>query len=1047
MATLSPTPAGQGSHMSTVGRRTSARQALRRPPSRSQITAVASDSGSKRNSNAASANSAATTTDTQQQYAALHDSSDDEMPIPMKLSALTKALLGDGASAAEAAEAVAEGKGTVTRRRSALNRSTSSAAGLDTDSNSQIQSQQQDRPSVRQTRRHVRAGSVQASGGAPSSASRPASPHGLLSRDSSPAPRKRVIRLSSTTPAGGMGPVPVPLRRSVSTSRHSTNRRSTTTEDKGADLLASSTAPAPIDTALAVAPSSSGAAISAEANSTPASSFRRVQIAVGSSGGRSASRATRLSSSSSLSALRATHRPEYSADHHSDAEQAPAYDEPPSTIARTSSQPQHVNSALHSYGIGSGSSAGAISRSGSRDVESQQALQSSVRVKRVGKTLGGGFASGPARRGRRRTSDEDGEGNNHDDVLQSRQDSDAGGLYAASQEADVGALYHKDVHESNSRSPYLYGPSERAATGSPVSGRNSSAQRATSLRNLSYRSDYLQLQPKLQLDQQHLVQPEHASLEEQQQDLSRRRSYRSNNLPPAPPPEVTPPSPPVSSSRPRLPSAHDRENDLAYVGLSVKPLVVGGAEKEYNVNHIRPLRSALQPVEANAKLLPILSAKSTGIGAPNVSPQRKALSTISRNTPHRVAPPPPPKMSVLETATGAPAGAAAAAQAGKKPRILLKVNGRSYQRVDCVGRGGSGKVYKVTAENGKMFAMKRVSLENTDDSTIRGFMGEIDLLKKLSGVERVIQLFDFEMNNEKHMLSLLMELGEMDLNSLLRLRQNPESARMDPVFVRFYWKEMLECLQAVHVHDIVHSDLKPANFVLVQGRLKLIDFGIANAIQTEMTVNVHRETQVGTPSYMSPESLMDAQQYAFSAGHHGGGRPTAGGLLGTAKGATKVVKLGKPSDVWSLGCILYQMVYGLPPFGHIQNQMARCQAIITWTHTIDFPARGMGGTPVPSSLITTMKRCLNREQQLRPNCDELLSPTDPFLFPEAQYMGIGGGAECMPISEELLGRIIQSVVTRCRERMPTDSEVATAWPAAYWSSMRRAVATRDEKHP
>lgn len=721
------------------------------------MTAAASDSGSKRNSNAAPANSAATTADTQQQYAALHDSSDDEMPIPMKLSALTKALLGDGASAAEAAEAVAEGKGAVTRRRSALNRSTSSAAGLDTDSNSQIQSQQQDRTSVRQTRRHVRAGSVQASGGAPSSASRPASPPGLLSRDSSPAPRKRVVRLSSTTPAGGMGPAPVPLRRSVSTLKHSTNRRSTTTEDKGADLLAPSIAPAPIDTALPVAPASSSAANLAEANSTPASSVRRVQIAVGSSGGRSASRATRLSSSSSLSALRATHGTEYSADHHSDAEQAPSYDEPPSTIARTSSQPQQVHSVLYSYGIGSGSSAGAISRSGSRDVESQQALQSSVRVKRVGKTLGGGFASGPARRGRRRTSDEDGEGNNHDDVLQSRQDSDAGGLYAPSQEADAGALYHKDVHESNSRSPFfdLYGPSERAATGSPVSGRNLSAQRATSLRNLSSRAEHLQPQ---QLDQQQLVQPEHVPLGEQQRDLPRRRSYRSDILPPAPPPEAAPPAPPappVSSSRPRLPSAHDRENDLAYVGLSVKPLVVGGAEKEYNVNRIRPLRSALQPAEANAKLLPMLSAKSAGIGAANVSPQRKALSTISRNTPHRVAPPPPPKMSVLETATGAPAGAAATAQAGKKPRILLKVNGRSYQRVDCVGRGGSGKVYKVTAENGKMFAMKRVSLENTDESTIRGFMGEIDLLKKLSGVERVIQLFDFEMNNEKHMLSLV----------------------------------------------------------------------------------------------------------------------------------------------------------------------------------------------------------------------------------------------------------------------------------------------------
>ena len=55
---------------------------------------------------------------------------------------------------------------------------------------------------------------------------------------------------------------------------------------------------------------------------------------------------------------------------------------------------------------------------------------------------------------------------------------------------------------------------------------------------------------------------------------------------------------------------------------------------------------------------------------------------------------------------------------------------------------------------------------------------------------------------------------------------------------------------------IVHSDLKPANFLLVAGKLKLIDFGIANAIQQDKT-SVVRENQVGTLNYMSPEAIMD----------------------------------------------------------------------------------------------------------------------------------------------------------------------------------------------
>ncbi|KAK5275663.1 hypothetical protein LTR16_012254, partial [Cryomyces antarcticus] len=134
---------------------------------------------------------------------------------------------------------------------------------------------------------------------------------------------------------------------------------------------------------------------------------------------------------------------------------------------------------------------------------------------------------------------------------------------------------------------------------------------------------------------------------------------------------------------------------------------------------------------------------------------------------------------------------------------------------------------------------------------------EIDLLKRLENVDRVVRLFDWELNEQTQSLSVLMEMGESDLNRILQLRLGAVDARFDVSFTRFYWKEMLECVQAVHAHDIVHSDLKPANFLLVQGRLKLIDFGIANAIEVDHTVNVHRDSHVGTPNYMSPESITD----------------------------------------------------------------------------------------------------------------------------------------------------------------------------------------------
>ena len=55
---------------------------------------------------------------------------------------------------------------------------------------------------------------------------------------------------------------------------------------------------------------------------------------------------------------------------------------------------------------------------------------------------------------------------------------------------------------------------------------------------------------------------------------------------------------------------------------------------------------------------------------------------------------------------------------------------------------------------------------------------------------------------------------------------------------------MLQAVQAVHQENVVHTDLKPANFVLVKGRLKIIDFGIAKAIAND-TVNIQRDQQVG----------------------------------------------------------------------------------------------------------------------------------------------------------------------------------------------------------
>jgi serine/threonine-protein kinase TTK/MPS1 len=126
------------------------------------------------------------------------------------------------------------------------------------------------------------------------------------------------------------------------------------------------------------------------------------------------------------------------------------------------------------------------------------------------------------------------------------------------------------------------------------------------------------------------------------------------------------------------------------------------------------------------------------------------LAPKSTNTPHRPAPPPPPKMSVLDTATAA---AGASTTKTKRRRVHFSINGKLYTQIGGrLGKGGSSDVYQVMAENSKMFALKKVKLSDADESAIMGYKGEIELLKKLKDEDRVVQLFDYHVDEEKQCL-------------------------------------------------------------------------------------------------------------------------------------------------------------------------------------------------------------------------------------------------------------------------------------------------------
>ncbi|XP_066279536.1 dual specificity protein kinase TTK-like isoform X2 [Branchiostoma lanceolatum] len=284
---------------------------------------------------------------------------------------------------------------------------------------------------------------------------------------------------------------------------------------------------------------------------------------------------------------------------------------------------------------------------------------------------------------------------------------------------------------------------------------------------------------------------------------------------------------------------------------------------------------------------------------------------------------------------------------------VICVKGKPFRILSIIGKGGSSKVYQVYDEKGKVYALKLVNLEEGDETTVQGYINEITHLSNLQHSPRVIKLYDFEVTDER--IVLVMEKGSVDLATFLRNKKKQQGSIADDV-LWFYWRHMLEAVDTIHRQGIVHSDLKPANFLFVDGDLKLIDFGIANAIQSDKT-SVIKDQQVGTLNYMSPETIREYNPAQYRDGN-----------------SKKLFKINCRSDVWSLGCILYYMVYGKTPFQHIPNHFAKLQAIVDPNYEIQFP-------PIKNHLLLDMlKKCLIRDPYNRPSTADLLA--HPYLNSE-----------------------------------------------------------------
>jgi serine/threonine protein kinase len=193
---------------------------------------------------------------------------------------------------------------------------------------------------------------------------------------------------------------------------------------------------------------------------------------------------------------------------------------------------------------------------------------------------------------------------------------------------------------------------------------------------------------------------------------------------------------------------------------------------------------------------------------------------------------------------------------------VLRVNDVPYLKLGVIGMGGSCKVYSALTKERSVVAIKKVSTSGMDRKVLALYANEIDLLKRLRGNSEIIQMHDSQVDRTRKAIFVVMELGEADLNYVLQRQARSSAASREEAqpslsmhFIRLTWHQMLSAVRCIHDARIVHGDLKPANFLFVRGVLKLIDFGIAKAIQNDDSTGIFRENFVGTVNYMSPEAI------------------------------------------------------------------------------------------------------------------------------------------------------------------------------------------------
>ena len=259
------------------------------------------------------------------------------------------------------------------------------------------------------------------------------------------------------------------------------------------------------------------------------------------------------------------------------------------------------------------------------------------------------------------------------------------------------------------------------------------------------------------------------------------------------------------------------------------------------------------------------------------------------------------------------------------------MSSKDFEEMKELGKGAFASVYMVRKKSSnKHYAMKKIKLSKASAKHKDNALNEIRLLASISH-PNIIGYRESFYDSDNNTLNIVMELAEQgDLQSKISQHKNIK-IYISEKEIWSYLIQILQGLKVLHDNRIMHRDLKSANVFLKNGQIKLGDFNVSKELNEGFL-----KTQTGTPYYASPEVWAE-KPYDFK------------------------------SDIWSVGCIIYELCALRLPFRG-RDIEALYSSIIRGTFD-----------PIPSiyskDLNTMVNLLLRTDPSKRPSCDDLLSHT------------------------------------------------------------------------